>query len=433
MWSMPKFSSAESAVSRLPEDVDIVAGPGCGTPTSLLRALGEQADRRRAWRLWSGLLLGPLDFTDAVREGRLAYRTWQVTRATRELVTGGAAEYLPLRGSLVPSVLARRGIEAALIRVSPPDRHGYCSLGASVSYPLPIVGLARTVIAEVDETMPRTVGRSAVPVSAFAGVVESADPTPEYRAAPPDSVSRLIAAHVRPLLPEWAIVKLGLGAVPEAVTALLGEADLGPFRFVGMANDWMVPLFDRGVLSIQTVVPRPAVAAVELMGTRMLLDFADGNPAIGVYPVGDAGEPVKLARLDRFVSINSAAQIDLSGQCNAEYVAGRHVGGIGGSVDFVEAARGSDGGVRIVALPATAGAESRIVARLPHDAPVTIPRHSVDYVVTEHGVAALDGLSLDERAAALVAVAAPEHRDGVVEAARAPAGAQFGASQIRAG
>jgi 4-hydroxybutyrate CoA-transferase len=407
---MVRQADATRAIALIPQRATIVAGPGCGTPTSLLAALAESAKPELGWELWSGLLLGELPFIEAVRKKQLGYRTWHVTRETQDLVSGGSAAFVPVRGADVPALLADRRVDVALVRVSPPDRHGFCSLGTSVSYPRPLIDIAAIVIGEVDEDMPRTEGRSRVHVSAFDALMPSTSPTPQYRTPPPGETSRRIAEHILPLLPRRAALQLGIGGVPEALTALLAEADLGPLRCIGMGNDAMVELFDRGVLERDRIVPHPAIAAVELMGTRVLLDFADGNPAIGVYPVGEAGDPRALGRIDRFVSINSALEVDLLGQVNAEWVGGRQVSGIGGSVDFVEAARASDGGLRVVAMPSTAGARSRIVPVLAPGAPVSVPRHALQLVVTEYGAADLRGLSTRERSEALIAIADPAHR-----------------------
>lgn len=404
-------TSAQAAVGALPAGCTIVSGPGCATPTTLLRALGELADRGRGWTLESALLLGDLPFVDAVREGRLAHTTWHVVAGTRELVADGHADFIPLRGSEVPARLERRPGGAAFVRVSPPGPDGQVSLGTSVGFTRTAIATAAVVIGEVDPKMPRTHGESLVPVEAFAALVESEDPTPEYASAEADDVTRRISEHLLDLLPKDPVLQMGIGGVPEALTGMLVGADLGAVRLLGLGTDPMIDLFDAGVLRTSDVVPSPAVMAVELMGTRRMLDFVDDQPAIGVYPVGRAGDPRALARIPRLVSVLTALEVDLWGQVNLEQVAGQQITGLGGSLDFNEGARGSDGGVRIVALRATARGRSRIVSRLGPGTPVTLGRHAVDHVVTEYGVASIGGLSLRERAEALIAIAAPEHRD----------------------
>lgn len=402
-----------AAIDALPAGAVIVAGPGCGTPTTLLRALGDAAEPARRWELRSALLLGDLGFVDAVAEARLGYRTWHVVAATRGLVADGHAEFLPLRGSDLPGLLAADPPDAVLVRVSPPDAAGEVSLGTSVSYTRAAVDAGRFVIGEIDPGMPRTHGASSVPVSRFTALVESTDATPEHHSAEPDAMTWRIAAHVLGLIPRDPVLQLGIGGVPEALTACVADGNLGHVRLLGLGTDRMVDLFEAGVLRVGDVVPEPAVSAVELMGTRRMLDFVHDNPAVGVYPVDVAGDPRRLMQLPRLVSVITALEVDLWGQVNLEQVAGRQITGLGGAIDFHESARLSPGGVRIVALQSTARGATRIVPRLTTGTPVSLGRHAVDHIVTEHGVASLSGLSLRERAEVLIAVAAPEHRDAL--------------------
>lgn len=399
------MSSAAAVLSRLSDGARIVSGGGCGTPTGLLRILGEVAEARRGWELWSGILLGDPGVLDAVHDGRLAYRTWHVVRHTRELAARDPAVFVPLRGADVPGVLAARGVDALLVRVSPPDEEGWCTLGTSPSYVQPLLASAAVVVAEIDPTMPRTRGQSAVHVSTFHAVEPAVDPVPEYASVGPDEVALRIAANILPLLPAEPTLQLGLGAVPESLASLLVTADLGPIRAVGMVTDSIVDLAAAGRLYAG---PGPAVESIELMGTRRLLDWADDNPTVAVYPVTVMGTPEALAARERVVSVVSAVEVDLAGQCNLEWV-GQQISGVGGAMDFVEGARASVGGLRIVAMPSTARGRSRIVRRLAPGTPVGLPRHSVDVVVTEHGVARLAGRSLAERADALRSVAHPDH------------------------
>lgn len=396
----------------------VVVGPGCGSPTTWLRRLAELGEPSAPVELWSGLLLGDVPI-EAMSAGALDYHTWHVTAATRNLVAAGLAAFHPMRGADVPHHLVARGVDVAIVRVSPPDAHGRVSLGTSVSFTRPMVESARVVLGEVDPAFPRTRGMSEVARSDFDLLIDSEDPTPIYPSRAPGSVAKRIAANLIPLLPEQPAIQLGIGEIPEAVTGLLADADLGKARVVGMATDAMVELFEIGVLDPTATVPEPAIAAVELMGTRALFDHADDNPTIGVYPVSLAADAPALAGIDRFVSINSALEVDLLGQVSAEWAGGRQLSGAGGSIDFSEGARASCGGLRILALPSTSRGRSRIVARLASGTPVTLSRHQVDYVVTEHGVADLRGASVSERVERLVAVADPAERDALADAAGA--------------
>jgi acyl-CoA hydrolase len=257
-----------------------------------------------------------------------------------------------------------------------------------------------------------------VHVSDLDALVESTEPLAVYQAATPNPVSRAIARHILELLPERPLLQLGIGAVPEALVTALGEAGLSDLRFTGMASDGMVELNDRGLLDRRHLDGLPPISAPDLLGTELLMRWADDNPAVGVYPSSFAQNPIALAARDRLISINSAVEVDLAGQVNSERVRGRQISGIGGSLDFFEGASHSRGGMRVIALPATSsdGAISRIVPRLGEGSTVTIPSSLVDVVVTEHGVAHLEGMSTKERATALAAIAAPECRDELLGA-----------------
>jgi len=407
-----RTTDAAEALAAIAPGSHIVAGPGCGAPIGLLGALGKVASDE-GWTLSSGLLLGDYPFLDAVREGRLNYRTWHVMGPIRALVADGTASYVPVRASRLVNSLAARGVDAALVRVTPPDRHGYCSLGPSASYSLDALGFARVRIGEVDPDLPWTHGRTAVPASLFDALVESAEPTPSYHSSTADATSRRIADHILGLLPSEPTLQIGIGAIPESVVSSLGGTGLGRVRFAGMATDDMVDLSEAGVLD--TGGDEPAILAPELMGSARLMDFADRNPDVALFPSSYSHNPAVLGGIERFVSINTAIEVDLSGQVNSEMVKGRQVSGIGGSLDFVEAATRSPGGLRVIALPSTTpdGKHSRIVSAIGPNGTVTIPRSMVDTVVTEYGVARLEGRTHRERIDALIAIAHPDHRDAL--------------------
>ncbi|WP_340539094.1 acetyl-CoA hydrolase/transferase family protein [Nocardioides sp. GXZ039] len=385
-----------------------VASPGCGEPSTLLALIGEHADRLPGLRLYSGLLLGDYPFLDAVESGQIAYGTWHVMPAVRELVEAGTVPFYPVRASRVPWLLGALEMDTALIRVSPPDRHGFCSLGASVSYPRTAVELATTVIAEIDEAVPRTRGESEIHVDQIDLAIRSARPLPEYRRAPSSEVSEQIARHLLALLPERPTIQIGIGAIPEAFVDLLLAEGVAGLRFAGMATDGIADLFAAGLID-RGRGEYPPVMSAELMGTRTLMDFADDNPALGTYSTERGITASTLWGMDRFVSINSALAVDLTGQVSAEALGGKQVSGVGGSVDFFESAMHSEGGVRVIALPASdvRRGVSKIVPELGAGAQVSIPRHSVEWVVTEHGAVSLAALPLAERAEALLSIAPP--------------------------
>ena len=405
--------SLADSLDRIPVGGRIIAGAYCGGPTSLLRAIAERSPGR-GWQLWTGLLLDDGGVYEAASSADLRLATWHVAGAGRELAERNLIDYLPVRASQLEKRIAAWDLDAALVRVTPPDSDGWCSLGPSAGYALTAIKTAKLCIAEVDEALPRTCGQSRVHVSALDVLVPSTTPTPVYRSPEPDDVSQAIARHVLTLLPDRPVLQVGIGGATEAVVTALADERVDRLRFVGMGIDAMVDLFERGVLD----GGRLAIESPDLLGTQRLMRFAHENPVVGVFPSSVAHAPQWLAKHQRLVSLNSAVEIDLSGQVNSEVVAGRQIAGIGGSIDFVEAATHSAGGRRVIALPSTTrdGRRSRIVPRLDATAIVTIPRGMVDFVVTEHGIAQLEGKTLRQRAEALIDIAAPQHRQALVQA-----------------
>ncbi|WP_150238363.1 acetyl-CoA hydrolase/transferase family protein [Nocardiopsis quinghaiensis] len=412
--------SATAAIRTIPPRSTVVAAPGCGTPETLLTALGGLADTLRSARLCSGLQLGSYPFLEASAAGHLPYVTWHPYGPARAALRAGSVDYVPARASAVPELLDLWNTSVALVRVSPPDHNGWCSLGPSASYVRHAVDRAALVLAEVDPEVPRTHGDSMVHATSITRFVEADTPMCEFPAATRDSVSDRVAEHLLALLPERPTLQLGIGAVPEALTAFLLDSGLRDVRFVGMANDAMVPLFAAGVTPWSTE-PRPAILAAELMGTRQLMEFAHHNPAIVLHDSRSSHSPQALAQIPRLVTVNSAVEVDLAGQVNAELVGSRQISGIGGSADFVEAGFGSPGGLSLIALPSTTpdGRRSRIVSRLGTDI-VSLARHTPDAVVTEYGVAWLRGRSVTERAHALAEVARPDHQAALSASASRP-------------
>ncbi|BBW99137.1 hypothetical protein BST36_13180 [Mycolicibacterium moriokaense] len=402
-----------AALELAPDGAHLVAAPGCGAPTTLLHTLNTQAAGHN-WTLSSGLLLGDYPFLDAVRAGHLSYRTWHVMAPVAGLVADGTAAFVPVRASRIAAQLQAWGVDVAMVRVTPPDRHGYHSLGPSAGYSLDALRLARVRIGEVDPELPWTFGNTTVHESVFDAFVDTADATPQYGSAKPSPVSNRIAEHIVDLLPRNPTLQIGIGSIPEAVVNALADADLGKIRFTGMATDEMVELFERGVIPADG--DQPAILSPELMGTRRLMRFADRNPALAVHPSSTAHNADVLARTPRLVSINTAIEVDVNAQVNSEVLRGRQISGVGGSLDFVDAASRSAGGLRVIALPSATpdGSHPRIVDSV---AAVTIPRSMVDVVVTEYGVARLDGRSVAERQQALIAIAHPAHRQALASAA----------------
>lgn len=413
--------SAATAVTSLPRAARIVASPGCGTPETLLTALGAHADVLGSPTLYSGLQLGAYPFLAAVEAGHLDYLTWHPFGPGRASVAAGHSHYVPARASAVPDLLDQWQTTAALIRVSPPDANGNCSLGPSASYVCHAVDRAEVVLAEIDPSIPRTHGDTCVRASRITAFVEADTPMSYFPSAERTTTSDLVAEHIMSILPSEPTIQLGIGAVPESFTAALADSGSRGVRIVGMANDAMISLFERGALSPVTPGSTAVISAAELMGTAALMSFANDNPAVEVRDSRVSHNPRVLAMLPRLVSINSAVEVDLLGQVCSEVAGGRQVSGIGGSMDFVEASFGSLGGLSIVALTSTAsaGRHSRIVPRLDSRAITTLPRHTPDVVVSEFGIAWLRGQTERQRAEALIAISHPDHRS-TLESANHP-------------
>jgi acyl-CoA hydrolase len=384
----------------------VLLPPGCAEPRTLVEEILRQAPRLRPLTLMGGLLLGDYPFCAPDYAASFRWVTFHVMPALRDALGRGQVEFLPIRYFDTLAVFGPGGpwaADAVLVHAAPPDGAGRLSLGVSTSYPLPLARSAPLVIAEVNERMPRTGGDSTLGLDRVAAWVETDHALRSYPAPPAGEVERRIAAHVAALVPDGATVQVGIGAVPEALgAALAGHRDLG---LHSLLVDAMLPLLARGI------VTRTRLG--EIMGTEPLFRFAHENALVRMEPSSRVHNPRVVATLERFVAVNSAIEVDLTGQVNAESLGDRQVAGVGGQFDFVEGASWAPGGRSIIALPSTgrSGQVSRIVARLSARAKVTTPRHLTDCVVTEFGRADLRGRSVEERARSLIALAHPRFRE----------------------
>lgn len=394
----------DDAFKDLGRGTRFVAGNVCGTPSTLLAGLAQRALDVGDLTLSSGLLLGELPLADALRSKRLRMRAWHIPASLRGLQREGFIDYAPMRLLDLPEVVLDAS-DVALIRVSPPDASGHCSIGPSASYTLEAARRVPIVIAEVDPDLPRTRGDSQLHVSDIDRFVHADAPMPEVAPSPADDVARAIAGNVASILPKAVTLQLGIGAVPEVLATELAATPGAASGLVGLVTDAMIPL-------VHTIVREGGtVTAVELMGTAALMRWAHENPAVTMASSQTVHNPVWLGAIPHLVSVNSAVAVDLLGQVVAESVGGSVISGVGGSADFAEGAHLSPGGQRIIALASTtrSGASTIVMRHDPADA-ITAPHHSVDAVVTEHGVAILRGATRDERRDALISIAHPEHR-----------------------
>jgi acyl-CoA hydrolase len=393
----------------------VLLPPGCAEPLTLVEELVRQAARLRPLTLMGGLLLDDYPFCAPELADAFRWVTFHVMPGLREAMRRGQVEFLPIRYLDSLAVFGPGGpwaADAVLIHTAPPDAAGRLSLGVSTSYPLPLARTAPLVLAEVNHRMPRTLGDSELPVDRVAAGVETDRPLRPYPSPPVGEVEHGIAAHVSELIPDGATIQIGIGAVPEAVAGVLGDRrDLGVHSLL---VDAMLPLIARGSITNARKSRNPGRMDLgEIMGTEPLFRFVHENPMVNMEPSSRIHSPRVVATIERFVSINSAIEVDLTGQVNAESMGDRQVAGVGGQYDFVEGAYWAPGGRSVIALPSTgrSGTVSRIVTRLGRGARVTTPRHLTDCVVTEFGRAELRGRSVEQRARALIGLAHPRFRD----------------------
>jgi 4-hydroxybutyrate CoA-transferase len=405
------------AVGRLRPGMRVLLAPGCGDPSALVAEILRQADRLAPITLMGGLRLDDYPFGAPAYAGKIRFATWHMSPRLAEAAARGDVDFVPARYFDTVSLFAAGGPwapDAVLVHTAPPDPGGYLSLGVSVSYSLPAARRAPLVIAQVNPRMPRTLGNAFLHRSQVDVWTPVDHALLEYPPTPVGEVERRIAGHVADLVPDGATVQVGVGSIPQAVMeALAGKKDLGVHSLL---VDHMLPLVRSGVITNARKRLHPGRMDVgEIMGTAALFRWSHENPLVNMEPSDVVHDPEVVGALGDFVSVNSAFEVDLLGQVNAESVDGRQVTGIGGQFDFVLGAARAERGRSIIALPATAsrGTRSRIVSRLAAGARVTTPRFLADHVVTEHGVATLRGKSDAGRARELLHIADPAFRERI--------------------
>lgn len=415
-------SSAESAdavVSRISSGMNVFIHGAAATPTPLLDALARRADLTGV-KLWHLHLEGPLAFTAPEHAGRFRSISLFTGAGLREPVAEGRADFVPIFLSDIPGLFTsgRVKLDAALVQLSPPDRHGICSLGTSIDTARAAVDTAGIVLAEINERMPRTHGYTAVPLERLAAWTASDRDLPGHEALPPSEVEERIAEHVSPLVNDGACLQLGIGGIPNAVLARLAHRrDLG--IHTEMFSDGVVQLIESGAVTNtrKTIHPGRTITSF-VVGSRRLYDFIDDNPLVEFHPCDHTNDTNLIRKIDHVVAINSGLEIDLTGQVCADSIGHRIYSGIGGQMDFVRGAAMSRGGRPIIALPSTAagGSVSRITAQLKPGAGVVTTRGHVHWVVTEYGAVDLHGRSLAERGKLLASIAHPTHREPLLAA-----------------
>jgi acyl-CoA hydrolase len=387
---------------------------GCGTPSVLLDALVERAPELRNVEIVHLKTLGEAVYTRPEYEGIFRHRALFLGDNVREAAAAGRADYTPIFLSEIEGLFASGALplDVTLMQVSPPDEHGFVTLGTTVDCTLNAARASKTVIAEVNERMPRTHGDTSFHVSHLSAIVETSRPLLESHPEPSTGIQRRVGANVASLIPDGATIQTGIGGIPDAVLSCLGDRrDLG--IHTEMVPDGVIDLMEAGVLTGERKsLHRGKVVLSFVLGSQRIFDFINHNPSFEFQPISYTNNPFVVAKNDNMVAINSALQVDLTGQVCADSLGTKPYSGFGGQVDFIRGAARSKGGVPIIALPATArhGTVSRIVPMLEPGAGVVTSRADVHYVVTEHGIAYLHGKTLRERAEALIAIADPQFR-----------------------
>jgi len=412
----PPVMSADEAVELISSGDRVYVHEVAMAPIELLEALARRALSAPLHDVEtiSLHLEGPAPHVAPQLAGHIRHNALFVGANVREAVNDGRAEYTPVFLSEVPGLIASGvlRLDVAFLQVSPPDAHGYCRLGTAIACARAAADHARMVIGLVNPQVPTTMGNSAVHVSRFAALVETDRPLPTVKPPAIGEVERRIGEHVATLIPDRATIQTGIGAIPDAVLACLQDReDLGVHS--EMFGDGVVTLAEAGVITNRFKTTwRGRIVTSFVLGSERVLRFVDANPFVEFHPSDIVNDTREIRRIERMVSINSAIEIDLTGQVVADSIGERIYSGIGGQMDFVRGARLSSGGKAIIALPSTAkgGTISRIVPTIKPGAGVVTTRGHVQYVATEYGVVNLEGVPLRRRAELLISIAHPDVR-----------------------
>ena len=406
-----RVTTSAEAISRIRPEQRIFIGSGAAEPTTLVEALCTDGEHLPGNEIVHLLTLGPAPYVTPELQARFRHTAFFIGANVREAVWEGRADFMPVFLSEIPALIrgSRSPIDVALVQVSPPDEHGFCSLGVSVDIVRAAVDCASLVIAEVNMRMPRTHGDSFLHIDDIDALVPVDRPLLTLPIDEPDEIAQQIGANVATLVEDGATLQVGIGAIPDAVLgALVHRRDLG--IHTEMFSDGVMRLAEQGVITGRRKSwCKGKIVTSFVMGSAELYEWVDDNPAVLMLPSDVTNDPARIARNERMVAINSALAVDLTGQVAADTVGGRFFSGIGGQVDFIRGASRSEGGKPVIALPSTAkkGTVSRITAELEAGAGIVTSRGDVHFVVTEHGIADLWGRNVRQRAEALISIADP--------------------------
>lgn len=417
-----KLISAEQAAHFIHSGDRVYIGSNCGQPQTLTEALMTRRHDLFGVEIVHLLTAGKADYVASEYTEHFRHRAFFMGANVRKAVQEGNADFVPVFLGEIPELFRTNQvpIDVAMVSVSPPDKHGYFSMGISVDVGLAACKSAKIVLAEINPNMPRTLGEGFLHISEIDGLVLGNNPIIEHVSSGQDETSDEIARHIAAMVEDGATLQTGIGNIPNAVLKLLGDKnDLG--MHTEMFSDGVIPLIENGNLNcrLKTLHPNKVVTTF-CMGSRALYDYIDNNPFFEFRPTEYVNDPFVVAQNAKMISINSAIEVDLTGQVCSDSIGNRFYSGIGGQVDFIRGAARSKGGKPIIAISSTAknGDLSRIVPMLKPAAGVVTSRGDVHYVVTEYGVAYLHGKSIRERAISLIRIAHPKFRDELLEKAK---------------
>ncbi|MDR3763691.1 MAG: acetyl-CoA hydrolase/transferase C-terminal domain-containing protein [Acidobacteriota bacterium] len=411
-----KLTTADAALRAVESDMRVYVHANAAFPGVLLEAMTRRASHVRNVEVTHLLGFGEAHYNRPELLESFRHNALFIGTNMRTAIRQGQADYVPIHLSEVEGLFTGgvMDIDVALLHVSPPDRHGFCSLGVAVETTLNAARCARIKIAQVNDRMPRTFGNTFMHVSEFDALVECSEELPEIPMEPPSEAQRQVAHRVAPLIEDGACLQIGIGGLPNAILPYLADR-----RNLGVHSETLtdsaIPLLEKGVItgSRKQIDPNKIVLGF-VMGTRKFYEFVDDNPAFDFRPSSYCNDPFVIAQNDNVVAINSAVEIDLSGQVVSDSVGTRFVSGFGGQLDFMRGAARSRGGKPIIAITSTTGKNgevSRIVPFIKQGAGVVTTRADVHYVATEYGVVNLHGKNVRQRAEALIEIAHPRFRE----------------------
>jgi len=417
-----KLVSAKEAVSSIKSGERVYISGNAATPYALMKALASRKEELKDIELVHVLLVGEDPLSSPEMFGHFRHNSLFVGPADRQAINEGRADYIPIFLHQIPNLFysGQMPLDAALVHTSMPDEHGFMSLGVEVLASKAAIEKAKVVIAQVNEKMPRIHGDSFVHVSRVDKLVEISEDLPQLEKKPFTEVERKIGHSIASLIEEGSTLQLGIGGIPDAVlSALKGNMELGVHT--EMVSDGVMDAIESGIITgTQKSFHPNKVILTFMLGSKKLYEYADNNPIFEAHPTDYTNHPFNVSQNDKMVAINSAIEVDLSGQVCSDSIGTYIYSGFGGQVDFIRGAAHSKGGKPIIALPSTAkqGNMSRIVPYLKQGAGVVTTRADVKYIITEYGVANLHGKNLQERTKALINIAHPNFRDDLIKEAK---------------